>query len=84
MNHIASDSLSTKSNCRVCGGVIKQKSNGRTKEYCSTHCSNYSKYLNALERSIDSIRFQDYKYIKQIRSKLFQMVNSLPKQVEKV
>lgn len=69
--------------CKVCGTPFKQNINGRTREYCNDNCKNYQKYLNALIKTIDNIDFQDYRYVKSIKSTLFSINNNLPKKVNK-
>ena len=68
--------------CKVCGLEFEQELKGRYKEYCSQNCKNYTKYFNALERVISSINFQDYRYVKSIKSDLFSVVNNMPKRIE--
>jgi hypothetical protein len=80
MGRSIKSNLGTKIICSICGNDIKQKERGRLKEYCSTSCSNYIKFFNALERSIESISFADYNHVKRIKSDLFCIVNSMPKE----
>ena len=67
--------------CKRCGTEFYQKLNGRTREYCCDNCRDYTKFLNALARTVDKIEFQDYSYVKSIKSDLFSFVNHLPKKI---
>lgn len=68
--------------CKICGTSFEQKYNGRTREYCNDNCKNYNKYLNALTKVIDNIDFQDYTYVKSVKSDLFIINNHMPKKVK--
>jgi predicted nucleic acid-binding Zn ribbon protein len=65
--------------CLVCGSpiLIKNNGRGRKKEYCSTACSDFVKYYNAFERSLELITFSDKSYLKKIKGDLFVLVNTL-------
>ncbi|MCH9741481.1 MAG: hypothetical protein K0U38_11685 [Epsilonproteobacteria bacterium] len=69
---------------KVCGSTFKQKINGRHREYCNDNCKNYTKYLNALVKTIDSIDFTNHEYVKSIKSDLFSVVNHMPKKNKEV
>lgn len=68
-------SISTKSECSVCGLEFEQNTTGKKKEYCSLNCQELNKFLSAFETRFLKVQSMDDESIKQIRSKLFSLAN---------
>lgn len=65
--------------CFVCGTIIPYDKNisfGRPKTYCSPHCSDYQKYFNAMQKSLDFISL-DNEHKRKIKGNLFRVANTL-------
>jgi hypothetical protein len=63
--------------CPVCGAIVPQKEKGRTKEYCSDNCKNFSNFLSAMETSFLKIEKIEIANKKEIRSKFWTLANLL-------
>ena len=68
--------------CRICGSDVMQNSTGRFKDYCSDDCRDFNKFKSAFIDRLDKVDFKDYSYVKAIKSELFCLVNSMPKDVK--
>ena len=64
--------------CHFCGKEIRaRRSSGRPAEYCSSHCANARKYLNAFVREMARI---DLDFCgSSVRSELFMIANTVVK-----
>ena len=64
--------------CCICGFDFLDTSRFKPKQYCSSVCSNYSKYKNALEDSINQLSCTP-EAKKIIRGDMFRFANILSK-----
>ncbi len=62
--------------CPVCGAEYKNINKGRTKEYCSDNCRDFTKYLNAMERALLKINFKG-KTSNFTKGQLFRIANNI-------
>ena len=69
-------SFGTDLKCPVCGTEYKNINKGRTKEYCSDNCRDFTKYLNAMERALLKINFKG-KTSNFTKGQLFRIANNI-------
>lgn len=63
--------------CLVCESKLKEnKGRGRPSEYCSTECSNFMKFFNAMENNLMKINLTD-EAKRHIKGDLFRVGNLL-------
>lgn len=62
--------------CPVCGASYVNVNKGRTKEYCSDNCRDFTKYLNAMERALLKINFKG-KTANFTKGQLFRIANNI-------
>ena len=65
----------TETNCILCGHIIVQTGKGRTKDYCSDSCRDYSKFISAAETALLKIKSFKPDSIRGIKSQLWSMSN---------
>lgn len=73
---VESDFFGTDLICPICGASYININKGRTKEYCSDNCRDFSKYLNAMERALLKIDFKG-KTSNFTKGQLFRIANNI-------
>lgn len=67
--------IGTETKCPICGSIVIQSGKGKPKEYCSESCRNFQKYLDAMERELIKIKFNDSQSAKLVKSDLWRKAN---------